>query len=325
MKKVCIIIPIYNIERYLSECLDSVLRQSYQNLEIILIDDGSTDNSGNICDEYAAKDHRFQVIHKENGGAASAKNVGLDHVTGDYIAFLDSDDYVEVTWIEKMVSSLETADADIAECDLVKEYVNKTEPGNIEISKLGSFTCEDYLAIYLQNWTCSLFCNKLFKAELIKEIRFRQERRCIDDEFFTYKVLSSAQKIVRIEDKLYHYRQRKSSAVSSEKNKKQITDDALEILIERYKWICERFPKLRKIYLCHDVDIMFYFAREFLFTGDTIRKFRKTARYYLVQSILHYPGRITLQYALMLQAIKSKSFQTNYTQNTSNIANNLFP
>ena len=325
MKKVSIVIPVYNVEKYLRDCMDSVIVQTYQDIEVIVVNDGSTDNSGIICDEYAAKDDRFRVIHKENGGAASAKNVGLDHATGDYIAFLDSDDYVEPNWIGELVNALESNYSDVAECNFLRELINFSEVGNDSKYYVGAFTTEDYLANYLDNWTCSLFWNKLFKAELIKNVRFRSERRCIDDEFFTYKVLSAATKIVRIDNQLYHYRQRRSSVVSSEKNKKQITDDALEILIERYEWICKRFPKLRKIYLKHDIEIMFYFARNFIFTEETIRKFRRIAKYYLYQSLLHFPGRITLQYAIMLQTLKKKAFKTEYIPQNGDTPVNLFP
>ena len=163
---------------------------------------------------------------------------------------------------------------------------------------------EEYMKQYLFNWTCSLFWNKLFRGELLKDVRFRKERRCIDDEFFTYKAAAASEKVVRIPQVLYHYRQRASSAVSSEKNRLQILDDALEILIERYQWISTRFPNLRKTYLVHDVEIMFYFAGDFVFTKQTVKKFRKTARYYLKESLLHLCGARTILYAMRLLVIK---------------------
>ena len=306
MGKISIIVPVYNVELYLPQCIESLIKQSYPNLEILLVDDGSTDNSGKICDEYALKDSRIRVFHQSNAGAASAKNVGLDHATGDYIAFIDSDDYVELNWIETLVSAAEKHQADIVEYDFDKIFTGRSELVNHYPDRHKLFSSEEYLAQYLFNWTCSLFWNKLFKTSLIGDIRFRKERRCIDDEFFTYKVISNAEKIVRINDVLYHYRQRASSAVSSLKNRRQITDDSLEILIERYQWIKERFPKLTKTYLKHDIDIMFYFARDFDFTKDTVQKFQRTARFYLLQSIRHYPGRVTLLYILRLQGYSKR-------------------
>lgn len=320
MPKVSIIVPVYNVERYLSECLDSIRSQTMQDWEAILVDDGSTDSSGIVCDDYAAKDSRFRVLHKENGGAASAKNVGLDHVTGEYTAFLDSDDTVSSVWLETCMALC--SEADVIEYAFDKHYVSCYERVAFA-EETGSFTAESYLSQYLDNWQCSLFWNKIFNSELLRTVRFRKERRCIDDEFFTYKAVSYADVIIRIPDVLYHYRQRQSGAVTSEKNKKQITDDALEILIERYQWVCRKFPGLRRIFLQHDVDIMFYFAREFIFSEETIQKFRKTARYYLFQSLMHFSGRITLQYALILLTLKSKSFRKDYK--VSSISNNLFP
>lgn len=306
MPKVSIIIPIYNVERYLPECLDSILAQTEQNWEAILVDDGATDSSGAICNDYAANDNRFRVIHKENGGAASAKNAGLDAAEGEYVTFIDSDDWVEPDWLEKMLSAFDSAGVDIAECDFTKEYLTHTEQGNDSVRTTGVFSSQEYLGLYIKNWTCSLFWNKLFKRSLTESIRFRKERRCIDDEFYTYKVIANAKKIVRIEDALYHYRQRASSAVMSPKNRLQITDDALEVLIERYQWISLRFPELRKTYIQHDVEIMFYFARSFDFCDATRLKFRKTAAYYLRQSLLYCPGLLTLRYAVRLCLLNRK-------------------
>lgn len=300
MKTVSIIIPIYNVERYLRQCLDSIANQSYTNIEVILVDDGSTDGSGAICDAYAAADMRFRVIHQQNAGAANAKNTGLDVVTGAYVAFVDSDDWVERNWIASMVRAVESEMADVVECNFRKEYRTRSETENDNSYCAGMFTACDYLRFYLNNWTCSLFWNKLFKANIIGDIRFRRERRCIDDEFFTYKVLTNARKIVRIEDELYHYRQRASSAVSSSKNRLQITDDALEIQRERYEWIASRFPALRKRYMKHDVEILFYFARAFDFSEKTRRKFRRNAWYYLGQSVCFMAGIHTIYYALRL-------------------------
>ena len=304
--KINIILPVYNVQTYLPQCLDSILAQSYSNWEALLIDDGSLDCSGTICDEYAGRDMRFRVFHKENGGAASAKNIGLDYVTGQYVAFLDSDDYVEPHWLETLVTAAETYQADIVECGFDKVYRNYSLPVDSIKEPIHSFTAEAYLAQYLSSWSCSLFWNKLIRSDMIGDLRFRRERRCIDDEFFTYKVASRANKIVRIYDVLYHYRQRGSSAVWNPDHQLQITDDALEILVERYQWISELFPGLRKIYLSHDIDILFYFAG-FYHNQDTALKFHRISRFYLNQ-VLHAGLDVKLlKNALKLQTISSRS------------------
>lgn len=299
--RVSIIVPVYNVEKYLPECLDSVQKQNYVNWEVLLVDDGSTDGSGRICDEYAARDPRFRVIHQANAGAANAKNTGLDHVSGAYVTFLDSDDWVEPDWLETLVVTAKEQQADVVECDFQKEYIGRSEIVNNWNSE--AFSAETYLAQYLSNWTCSLFWNKLYRADLIKDIRFRRERRCIDDEFFTYKVVSGAGKIARSNMVLYHYRHRASSAVFDRDNRLQKSNDSLEILIERYQWICQRFLALRPVYLKHDVEIMFFFAEGFDFDQETVEKFRRVTKFYLKESILHYCGRVNLLYALRLQMI----------------------
>jgi glycosyltransferase involved in cell wall biosynthesis len=309
MKKVSIVIPVYNVATYLRQCMGSLLAQTYPALEIILVDDGSTDESGRICDQYAQKDSRVVVIHQENAGAANAKNAALDRVTGEYLAFMDSDDYAEPHWIETMVQAMESAGVDVVECDFDQVYVNRVEVAN-NYEKDCLFTAEEYLSQYLGNWTCSLFWNKLFRAALVEDIRFRRERRCIDDEFFTYKAVGNASKILRIPQVLYHYRQRASGVMASEKNRLQRTDDSLEILLERYRWVTQRYPKLRKLYLAHDVDTILFFGNTLEFTKETAKKFRKLARTYLKECFLHRCDKVTWLYVLRLQMTKPGKKQT---------------
>lgn len=113
MDKISVIVPVYNVEDYLEECINSILGQTYKNLEIILVDDGSTDNSSKICDIYEKKDKRIKVIHKENGGLSSARNEGLKYRTGEYISFVDSDDFIDKTMYEKLYSAIKKYDADV--------------------------------------------------------------------------------------------------------------------------------------------------------------------------------------------------------------------
>lgn len=293
MKTVSIVIPVYNVEKYLPECLDSVINQTYKDLQIIVIDDGSTDSSGKICDQYAEKDNRITVIHQENAGAANAKNTGLDNVKGEYLAFADSDDWVELNWIETLVNAMEKYDADVVECGFDNVFVNEVEEGKV-YTEGEMLTTEDYFKQYNENWVSVIFWNKLFRAELTEGIRFRKERRCIDDEFYTYKVVSNAKKMIRVSNILYHYRQRKSSAAHSEKNLLQITEDNLEVLIERYKWIASKNKKLRNTYLTYDVDTLMYCAKNFLFNEKLIKKHKKISSFYLRQCILLFPNALTV-------------------------------
>ena len=224
-----------------------------------------------------------------------------------------------------MLSALESADADIAECLLAKEYRSYAEVEPSNTFAAGVCSSQEYLRLYTIDWTCSLFCTKVFRRALTENIRFRKERRCIDDEFFTYKVLSNAQRIVRIQEALYHYRQRASSAVSSPKNRLQITDDSLEILVERYQWVSSRFPSLRKTYLKHDVEIMFYFANSFDFSEKTQLKFHKIAVYYLGQCLRHFPDLLTLRYAVRLFLMDYRNLPTHQPTENNKVFSEYYP
>lgn len=308
---VSVIVPVYNVERYLAECVDSILGQTYPQVELILVDDGSTDGSGRICDEYAKADPRVRVIHQPNAGAANAKNAGLDAATGVYIAFVDSDDWVEPDWLERMVLAAAEQDADVVECSFRMEYVDRWEWGNApEEFVHTNFSTKDYLRHYLTRWTCALFWNKLFRAKLLARVRFHTERRCIDDEFFTYKAVTGASRVLRIPEALYHYRQRRSSVTQRENTLYQRTADDIDILVERYQWIKGHYPDIAMDYLRHDVDTLLYFAREYPFDQTAIAGFRKTARFYLRECLRRYPGKVTAFYAWKAASFRKKGFKT---------------
>lgn len=305
MKKVSVIIPVYNVEKYLRECLDSVVNQTYKNLQIIVVDDGSTDSSGKICDEYADKDNRITVIHQENAGAANAKNTGLDNVNGDYIAFIDSDDYVALDWIQVMVATLEEYSADIVECGLKKLYKDGTSvPFEINNCELAEYENTTFLKEYLYNQTGVIFLNKIYKADLIKDVRFKTERRCVDDAFFTYKVVSSAKKIIRISKALIYYRQRLSSAMHNADHNDQIIIDSLDVMLERYEWIKQKLPQLTREYLFHDIDYLLFMANNYSFSNASATKHRKLSKYYFKESMKHFPNRIALINSISLVKVK---------------------
>lgn len=307
MKTVSIIIPVYNVEKYLPECLDSVVNQTYKELQIIVVDDGSTDSSGEICDQYAEKDNRITVIHQVNAGAANAKNTGLDNVKGEYLAFVDSDDWVELNWIETLINAMEKYDVDVVECGFDNIFVNAVEEGKVYKEEI--LTTEDYFKQYNENWVSVIFWNKLFRAELTDGIRFRKERRCIDDEFYTYKVVSNGKRLARVKDILYHYRQRETSAVhQNEKKSLQMTDDALDVLKERYNWVTTRFPDLKKQYLKSDIDRLLYYPNLMLYNDFLIKKHKKISRYYIRKVLFNIPDKKTLIYAFKLLFIKKSAF-----------------
>lgn len=259
MKKISVVIPVYNVEKYISECLDSVVNQTYKNLQIILVDDGSTDFSGKICDVYAEKDNRITVVHQKNAGAGAAKNTGLELIDGDYFSIIDSDDYIELDMYEKMVNSLEKYNADIVQCLFRNVYVNDSFDRKYKIK--GSYpkvlTSKSFLKEYLYDWKYAIFWNKLFKSSLLKEIRFPVGRK-IDDEFFTYKLVCNAKKVVNIDNILYNYRMRKTS-VMNENNSDRLIYDRIDCFIERYNYVSDIYPSLKKKYNLKLYDDLLYF------------------------------------------------------------------
>lgn len=256
---ISVIIPVYNVEKYLLECLDSVINQTYKNLQIILVDDGSTDSSGKICDVYAEKDNRITVVHQKNAGAGAAKNTGLELIDGDYFSIIDSDDYIELDMYEKMVNSLEKYNADIVQCLFRNVYVNDSFDRKYKIK--GNYpkvlTSKSFLKEYLYDWKYAIFANKVFKSSLLKEIRFPVGRK-IDDEFFTYKLVCNAKKVVNIDNILYNYRMRKTS-VMNENDTDRLIYDRIDCFIERYNYVSDIYPSLKKKYNLKLYDDLLYF------------------------------------------------------------------
>ena len=235
---ISVIIPVYKVEKYLKRCVNSVINQTYKNLEIILVDDGSPDNCGKICDEYAKKDNRIKVIHKENGGAASSRNKGLDIATGRYICFVDSDDYVEKGFIERLHALVTDNDADIAQCgycetfDGEAKFVYSDEEisifcGEEMIEKLYSDGEQQIATVVL--WT------KIYKREIFNEYRLL-EGIMYEDEALMPKLLYSAKKVVVSKDRLYAYFMSQNSVMRTPFSMKKLDYiTALEHRIKFYK------------------------------------------------------------------------------------------
>ncbi|WP_370839403.1 glycosyltransferase family 2 protein [Intestinibacter bartlettii] len=256
-----IIIPIYNVEKYLEKCIKSIINQTYRNLEIILINDGSIDESAKICGKYKEQDNRIIFINKKNGGAASAKNEGLKVAKGDYIAFVDSDDFIEPDMIEYMVNTIKKYNSDIIQCSFINIYKNteKFKQDKIVEQRISS---KDFLELFLTKWDSSLFWNKLFKREVIENVFFK-EGRCIDDEFFTYKCVINSKSIVTSNKIVYNYRMRKSGVMKSESSQKQILKDRVDYLHERYELVRKIYKDLDKSFLEHLLTYYLIISKEY--------------------------------------------------------------
>lgn len=249
---ISIIVPIFNVANYLQECLDSILIQTYPYLEILLIDDGSTDQSPQICDQYAKEDARIKVVHQQNGGAANARNRGLELATGDYICFIDGDDRIKKNYIERLLDSLEVNEADISVC--AYQYLYKNVIEHESMNPIGIISEKEFIRRFLEDWKCGLLWNKLFKSSLIDNIRFEEGHK-IDDEFFTYQVIMNANKIVVMNEELYVYRMRASSVMQSKgTNYEKMIQDRFDYLTKRYLRVGEKYPDLKQEYLENLID-----------------------------------------------------------------------
>ena len=203
---ISVIVPIYNVEKYLNKCIESIINQSYSNLEIILVDDGSKDSSGIMCDSYILKDKRIKVIHKENGGLSDARNVGIDKAKGEYIVFIDSDDWIDEKMIEILYNIIKKNNSDISICDYFLAYNEEiqTQKEDIEIINLSNI--EALKKIYDKDLgVCMIVAwNKLYKRNLFKDDIRYPYGKIHEDEFTTYKLLYKAEKISYTKQKMYY-------------------------------------------------------------------------------------------------------------------------
>ena len=215
---VSIIVPVYNVAEYLAECLDSVISQSYNQIEVILIDDGSTDGSEAICDEYAQRDKRIKVIHNSNHGVGYSRNAGLQMAVGECIAFVDPDDYLEGNFLEKMVGRLVEHRVDIVACNYsyVKHGAIIAHTVNID----NKIVCKEEICehVFIDNAIGGFVWNKLFRANIIKGIFFEETMNICEDTFYFMNVLSHQPKVYYMESPLYYYRIRENSAVNKIEN-----------------------------------------------------------------------------------------------------------
>ncbi len=233
---ISVIIPVYKVEDYIRRCVDSVLTQTYGNLEIILVDDGSPDRCGEICDEYAAKDKRVVSIHKKNGGLSDARNAGMEVCKGEYITFLDSDDWVVPDYIERLYRLLTDTGSDISACSFIKTSDEEAKPDSSpeevrvfsNIEALDKMESNTDIQLYIQ---LVVAWGKLYKRDLFRGVTY-PVGKLHEDEFTTYKVIYRAQRIAITSAQLLYYWQREDSIMGAGFNVKGNLD-ATEALKER--------------------------------------------------------------------------------------------
>ncbi|MCM3412438.1 glycosyltransferase family 2 protein [Metabacillus litoralis] len=249
--KISIIVPIYKVEKYLAKCIDSILNQTFKEYELILVNDGSPDSCGEICEEYSKRDKRVKVIHKKNGGLSSARNAGIDIAKGEYIAFVDSDDFIHKNMYEMLYKNAINTSSDIVICDyfIVSEneiiqdesYQFKIQPKtftNIEV--LRELYRDDRIK-FVVAW------NKLYKKSLFSKLRYK-EGRIHEDEFIIHKILYECSKVTYLPVKLYFYLQTDNSIIRSPYNIKRL--DRVYALKERVEF----FKKIKQLKLQHHAE-----------------------------------------------------------------------
>ncbi len=224
-KLVSVVLPIYNVEKYLEKCIESVVNQTYKNLEIILVDDGSPDNCPEICDRWAEKDNRIKVVHKKNAGLGMARNSGIENATGDYICFFDSDDFVELNTIEKAYKSIEESSADVVcfgftSVDENEIAINSFMPSPPKNIFEGEEVQSDFLpnliySLPSENWRLNMSsCMAMFSMELIRKInwKFVSEREILSEDVYSLiELYKYVNKVVILNEALYFYRENTSS------------------------------------------------------------------------------------------------------------------
>ena len=238
---ISIIIPVYKVEKYLEKCIQSLINQTYENLQIILVDDGSPDNCGKICDEYAKKDHRIEVIHKSNGGLSDARNKGLEIAKGEYIGFVDSDDYIEADMYEVLYNLLKQYNADVSICNFYTVSQGKIAIKNAENGIKEYNRIEILKEVLLDNNIQSYAWNKLYKKELFDEIKYPVGKK-YEDIGTTFYLLEKCNKVVVTGKSEYYYINRQDSIVNNV-TESTITD-YIELIMQRYDYIEKNIKEL---------------------------------------------------------------------------------
>lgn len=295
---VSVIVPIYKVEPYLRRCLDSIVNQTYTNLEIILIDDGSPDACPQICDEYAARDNRIVVIHKENGGLSDARNAGLDICKGEYISFIDSDDWVDEKYIEMLLDLAvkENADIAVASCQYVSD--NPLQGKKMFSSAFGKISYENILIEIFgkQNPSFVAAWGKIFRRSLIRQFKF-PKGKIHEDEYLNYQWFFKARKIVCEPNSIYYYFLRADSITGSASKYNKI-----EILSQQYNFFVRNALKLPFKWILPSLcwEYLWEYGNSVLKKDSTAPNYLKQFQYYtsLILKEVNIPKTIKIFFCI---------------------------
>lgn len=306
---VSVIVPIYKVENYLKKCVDSIRNQTYQNLEIILVDDGSPDNCGRICDNYQQEDNRIKVVHKDNGGLSDARNAGIDVATGTYIVCIDSDDYIHPKMIELLYNAVVANGADISVCafkkikdDEQQDVPDINRPDVVVIEKK-----EDKIQYFFESnyEEFTVAWNKMYPSDFFENIRY-PKGKIHEDEFTTYKLMEKADKVAYIKNPLYYYVQRGDSIMGEAFNEKRLLRlDAYLERMEHYRNL-KKYDWYEKVLFLYKLFLIRY-ANEIKKRDDMelsmLKKYKKAYRRNVFDSFLKLNVSIKKKCSYLLYAL----------------------
>ena len=245
---------MYNVEQYLEKCVDSIINQKYKNLEIILVDDGATDSSGKLCDELAKIDNRIKVYHKENGGLSDARNYGVERATGDYIGFVDSDDYIDSEMYEELYEAIKKENVDVVECNLKIIYPDRVELFT-EQKYYNVYTKQEYLEEYLKiEKIFGSACVRLIKSDIAKKLKF-PVGKLYEDTYYAYDLIEKVDRYVIMNNPYYNYLMRENSITNTKFNPRIF--DLIEIVEKFRKTTYENYPGLKEAADCRKMYAYF--------------------------------------------------------------------
>ena len=284
-KKISVIVPIYNVEKYLEKCINSIVFQTYKNIEILLIDDGSTDKSSYICEEWKKRDSRINVVHKANGGLSDARNCGLNIASGEYVCFIDSDDYIENDYIEKLYKILIENKLRVSQCGI--NYINENDK---KLKQIGYRTdivlkgreiikdsCDKH---FIEN---EVVWNRLYDIKIFENLRF-PKGKIHEDEYITYKILYNEDKIAITAECLYKYRQSNNSIMRSKYSIKKFRDFS-EAYKEKIMYFKERedielYDMVIRSYLSNLSNIFIKIKKNIPNSRKYLEEIKEEYRYY---------------------------------------------
>lgn len=300
---ISIVVPVYKVEKYIVRCIESIIQQTYTNIEVLLIDDGSPDNSGAICDDFAKKDHRIRVVHQNNMGLSGARNTGIRLAMGRYIAFVDSDDWISTEMIEELYSLIKEYDAQISACGV--EMIG--DEGHVsyfsdDLNEMRVYSKKEAMSELLDDTRIrNVTYNKLYKRELFEDIRF-PVGRIFEDIFTTYKLIDKSNIVVYTGKPLYYYYRSNVSILRSSFNVKKF--DKVNACMERARYYFEYYPDLfQKASNVYVKSALVSLANSSIGDEDVIRA-RKVIRNNLLQWIQRYSLPLPIKEKLSCNLLK---------------------